>query len=66
MVTQTGDLALLSRDWWPGDVLVQPYLLELPPGDYTWRVGFYSRLDGERALTTGGSDTVDLPELKVR
>ena len=66
MVTQTGDLALLSRDWWPGDVLVQPYLLELPPGTYTWRVGFYSRIDGERALTTAGGDTTDLPELVVR
>lgn len=66
MAAQIDGLALLSRDWWPGDVLIQPYVVELPPGEYTWRVGLYSRSDGSRAHTQDGSDAVDLPGLTVR
>ncbi len=65
-VAQADGMALLSRDWWPGDILVQPYRVELPPGDYTWRVGLYSRADGRRAQVNGGSDAVDLHPLQVR
>ncbi|MEJ5200177.1 MAG: hypothetical protein WHX53_14760, partial [Anaerolineae bacterium] len=42
-VAQADGMALLSRDWWPGDVLVQPYAITLPPGTYRWRTGIYSR-----------------------
>lgn len=61
MAAQVDGLALLSRDWWPGDVLIQPYLIQLPAGTYRWRVGLYSRVDGGRAQRLdGGGDAVDL------
>jgi hypothetical protein len=59
-------LALLSRDWWPGDVLIQPYTLRLPAGDYRWRVGLYSRADSGRAQLLSGGDSLDLGPLIVR
>lgn len=65
-VAQVDGLALLSRDWWPGDVLVQRYRIVAPaPGAYTWRVGLYSRTDGGRAQVTTGGDFVDLAPLIV-
>lgn len=66
MATQVDGLALLSRDWWPGDVLVQSYTVTLPAGDYVWRTGLYSRVDGARSITDAGSDVVDLVGLVVR
>jgi hypothetical protein len=67
LVAQVDGLALLSRDWWPGDVLVQRYRIVVPePGAYTWRVGLYSRSDGGRAQVTTGGDHVDLGPLIVR
>lgn len=64
---QVDGLALLSRDWWPGDVLVQRYaIVVLKPGAYTWRVGLYSRADGGRAQLLTGGDAVDLGPLLVR
>jgi len=66
-VAQTDGLALLSRDWWPGDVLVQRYQIAVPkPGTYNWRVGLYSRVDGGRAQVSTGGDSVDLGPLIVR
>jgi hypothetical protein len=65
-VSQADGMALLSRDWWPGDILVQPYQLELPAGGYKWRVGLYSRANGRRAQVVGGGDAVDLGPLIVR
>ena len=62
---QADGLALLSRDWWPGDVLIQPYELTLPAGTYRWRTGIYSRADGGRAQLTTGGDSVDLPPFTV-
>jgi hypothetical protein len=64
-VAQVDGLALLSRDWWPGDVLVQPYLVQVPAGTYRWRVGLYSRADGGRAQVSTGGDFVDLGPLVV-
>ncbi len=64
-VGQVDGLALLSRDWWPGDVLVQSYLLTLPAGTYRWRVGLYSRADGGRAQVSNGGDFVELGPLIV-
>jgi hypothetical protein len=63
---QADGLALLSRDWWPGDVLIQPYELTLPAGVYRWRTGIYSRADGGRAQLATGGDAVDLPAFTVR
>jgi hypothetical protein len=63
---QADGLALLSRDWWPGDVLIQPYSLALPAGTYRWRTGIYSRQDGGRAQATMGGDSVDLPRFAVK
>ncbi len=63
---QADGLALLSRDWWPGDVLIQPYELTLPAGVYRWRTGIYSRADGGRAQLAAGGDSVDLPAFTVR
>jgi hypothetical protein len=60
LVAQTDGLDLLSRDWWPGDVLVQPYRLQLPAGEYIWRVGLYSRVDGTRSPVSTGGDAVEL------
>ncbi len=57
---QVDGLALLSRDWWPGDVLIQPYRLQLPAGSYRWRVGLYSRADGSRSQLASGGDSIDL------
>jgi hypothetical protein len=66
-VAQVDGLALLSRDWWPGDVLVQRYKIAAPnPGTYNWRVGLYSRTDGGRSQVTLGGDSVDLGPLIVR
>ncbi len=64
-VAQVDGLALLSRDWWPGDVLVQPYRIQVPAGTYRWRVGLYSRVDGGRAQVSTGGDFVDLGPLVV-
>ena len=67
LVAQVDGLALLSRDWWPGDVLIQRYRIVAPaPGTYTWRVGLYSRMDGGRSQLTTGGDFVDLAPLVVR
>ena len=67
LVAQVDGLALLSRDWWPGDVLIQRYRIVAPaPGIYTWRVGLYSRVDGGRSQLTTGGDFVDLAPLVVR
>jgi hypothetical protein len=63
---QADGLALLSRDWWPGDVLIQPYEVALPAGVYRWRTGIYSRADGGRAQLATGGDAVDLPAFTVR
>jgi len=66
-VAQVDGLALLSRDWWPGDVLVQRYRIAVEePGTYTWRVGLYSRADGGRAQVSTGGDSVDLGPLIVQ
>ena len=66
-VAQVDGLALLSRDWWPGDVLVQRYKIAAPnPGTYNWRVGLYSRADGGRSQVSGGGDSVDLGPLIVQ
>ena len=66
-VAQVDGLALLSRDWWPGDVLVQRYKIAVPnPGTYNWRVGLYSRADGGRSQVSLGGDSVDLGPLIVR
>ncbi len=66
-VAQADGLALLSRDWWPGDVLVQRYEVTVPkPGAYRWRVGLYSRADGGRSQVSTGGDYVDLGPLIVR
>jgi hypothetical protein len=64
---QVDGLALLSRDWWPGDVLIQRYALRIvEPGSYRWRVGLYSRVDGGRSQVSTGGDFVDLGPLVVR
>jgi hypothetical protein len=66
-VAQVDGLALLSRDWWPGDVLVQRYKIAVPePGTYDWRVGLYSRADGGRSQVAAGGDSVDLGPLIVQ
>jgi hypothetical protein len=66
-VAQVDGLALLSRDWWPGDVLVQRYRVAVPnPGVYNWRVGLYSRADGGRSQVSTGGDSVDLGPLIVQ
>jgi hypothetical protein len=61
MAAQIDGLALLSRDWWPGDVLIQSYALSLPAGELVWRTGLYSRVDGGRAYTEDWTDAVDIP-----
>ena len=61
-VAQVDGLALLSRDWWPGDVLYQGYWMTLPaPGEFEWLTGLYSRTDGGRAQLDARGDTVRLP-----
>ena len=65
MAAQVDGFSVLSRDWWPGDVIIQPYLVKLEPGTYRWRVGLYSRADGGRSQLLGGGDSVDLPPFQV-
>ena len=61
-VAQVDGLALLSRDWWPGDVLYQAYRVTIPEaGAYEWVVGLYSRADGDRAQLLAGGDSFALP-----
>ncbi|MCO6452942.1 MAG: glycosyltransferase family 39 protein [Caldilineales bacterium] len=60
MAAQADGMALLSRDWWPGDILVQPYRVALPAGEYTWRAGLYSRIDGGRAQRLDDGDAVEV------
>lgn len=62
-VAQADGFALLSRDWWPGDVVVQPYEIDLPAGEYRWQTGIYSRSDGGRAALLDGGDAFTLPPL---
>jgi hypothetical protein len=64
-VAQADGLALFSRDWWPGDVLIQPYRVTLPAGTYLWRVGLYSRVDGGRIPLPDGRDALDLGPFAV-
>ncbi len=60
-VVQVDGLALLSRDWWQGDVLFQTYRLSISEaGRYEWRAGLYSRVDGGRAQLASGGDSVSL------
>lgn len=67
MAAQIDGLSLPSRDWWPGDVLLQPYTIQLPPGSYRWRTGLYSRTDGGRAQRIDGAgDVVDLEPVVVQ
>ena len=65
-VAQADGMAMLSRDWWPGDVLIQPYRLTLAPGRYVWRTGLYSRADGGRSQVLTGGDSIDLGPFEVR
>jgi len=61
-VAQVDGMAMLSRDWWPGDVLYQLYTVTLPePGRYEWLTGLYSRVDGRRAQLLSGGDGVRIP-----
>jgi len=60
-MAQTDGMAALSRDWWPGDILVQPYRASLEPGSYVWRTGLYSRVDGARSQLLSGGDAIELP-----
>ncbi len=61
-VAQVDGMALLSRDWWPGDVLYQSYFVTISePGDYQWLAGLYSRQNGARGQLLTGGDTVALP-----
>jgi len=62
---QVDGFSVLGRDWWPGDVIIQPYVVTLEPGTYRWRVGLYSRADGGRSQLLGGGDSVDLPPFQV-
>ena len=62
LAVQVDGMALLSRDWWPEDVLYQLYPMTLMEGGaYRWRTGLYSRLDGRRAQLVSGGDAVELP-----
>ncbi len=65
MAAQVDGFSVLSRDWWPGDVIIQPYLVTLDPGIYRWRVGLYSRADGGRSQVLSGGDSVDLPPFQI-
>jgi hypothetical protein len=65
MAAQVDGFSVLSRDWWPGDVIIQPYVVTLQPGIYRWRVGLYSRTDGGRSQVLYGGDSVDLPPFQV-
>jgi len=65
LAAQVDGFSVLSRDWWPGDVIIQPYVVTLEPGSYRWRVGLYSRADGGRSQLLGGGDSVDLPPFQV-
>ncbi|HID34762.1 MAG TPA: hypothetical protein EYP25_09405 [Anaerolineae bacterium] len=61
-IAQVDGMALLSRDWWPDDVLYQFYTVTIPePGEFEWLAGLYSRMDGGRAHLLSGGDAVVLP-----
>ena len=61
-VAQVDGMAMLSRDWWPDDVLYQFYTVVIPEeGAFQWLVGLYSRTDGNRAHLSSGDDHVSLP-----
>lgn len=61
-IAQVDGLALLSRDWWPGDVLYQAYWVTVPEkGRFEWLAGLYSRADGGRAQLISGGDSASLP-----
>jgi len=61
-VAQVDGLALLSRDWWPGDVLYQSYQVTIPEaGRFEWLAGLYSQTDGGRAQLPSGGDAASLP-----
>ncbi len=55
--------------WWdPGEITLDPYTLplppDLPPGEYTLRIGLYEPATGQRlSLKDGKADFVDFPKL---
>ncbi len=66
----TTDSRLLTTEWEPGEVVVEPYELlvpfDLPPGDYPLRLGYADLTGGRRELplSTGGP-TVTLDTVSV-
>ncbi len=59
-----------TTTWLPGEILSDPYTLnlppELPPGDYRLIAGLYDPVTGQRLLTASGADFVELPPVTVR
>lgn len=59
-----------TTTWLPGEILTDPYTLNLPPGlppdDYRLITGLYNPVTGRRLLTASGADFVELPPVTVR
>jgi hypothetical protein len=46
--------------WAPGEYILDPHPLDLPPGDFTLSLGLYLPETGERLVTAEGADAVEL------
>ena len=59
-----------TRFWQPGEVLLDPYEVRVPPGtppgDYALQVGLYLLATGDRVPVDGGGDALLLATLEVR
>ncbi|MBN1121910.1 MAG: hypothetical protein JXJ17_12585 [Anaerolineae bacterium] len=54
-----------TTGWAPGEIVADGYLLplpaDLPPGDYSLRIGWYDPLAGDRPLLSDGAEFLLLP-----
>ena len=58
-----------TTTWLPGEILTDPYTLQLPsglpPGEYRLITGMYNAATGERLSASTGGDFVELPGVTV-
>ena len=58
-----------TTTWLPGEILTDPYTLQLPPnlppGVYRFIAGMYNATTGQRLPVSTGGDFVELPGITV-
>lgn len=69
VVAQFDGLDAAAETLRPGDTFLQRHIIDLPegllPGDYSLRLGLYKRGNGDRLITAGENDSVELAGCQV-